>query len=74
MDEGRPGLAFLFSGNGFIRHQIRVMVATLLREATSDRPDDVMLRLLLSRERMETAEPAPPGGLILTKIGYDAQT
>lgn len=74
LEEDRSGLAFIFSGNGFIRHQIRVMVATLLREATSNRSDGVMLELLLARERMETAEPASPGGLILTKIGYDAET
>lgn len=74
LDGGGPGLAFLFSGNGFIRHQIRVMVATLLREARLDRDDEIMLRLLSQRERMETAEPAPPDGLILTKIGYDAES
>lgn len=73
LEDGRPGLAFVFSGNGFIRHQIRVTVATLLREAVSSRPDDVLLQLLLAKDRAETAEPAPPEGLILTKIGYDAE-
>lgn len=69
----RSGLAFVFSGNGFIRHQIRVMVATLLREARAGASEDRMLELLVARDRARTAEPAPPEGLILTKIGYDAE-
>ena len=55
---------------GFLRKQMRVTVATVLRE--SDASDDVLalVRLANTADRQATAPPAPADGLYLAQIIY----
>lgn len=62
-------LRFQFSANGFLRRQVRVMVATVLCQARRGASSDALL--LLSRaERSATSSPADPDGLCLTRVDY----
>lgn len=68
--DDRPALRFELVGEGFLRRQVRVLVATALREARAEAPDDRLADLLREGHRRQTAPPAPPEGLYLTKIIY----
>jgi tRNA pseudouridine38-40 synthase len=71
LHDGRPHLRFDLIGRSFLRHQVRVMVATALREAAAPEPsDDALLRLAETHDRTATEPPAPPGHLHLVKIVY----
>jgi tRNA pseudouridine38-40 synthase len=61
---------FDFIADGFLRKQVRVIVATALRSALADEPADALLRIAASGDRNLTALPAAPGGLYLSFIGY----
>jgi tRNA pseudouridine(38-40) synthase len=69
--DGRSMLRFDFAATGFLRRQIRVMVATAVREAEAAAPDDALLRMCDAGDRRATAWPAPPEGLTLTRIAYE---
>lgn len=66
--DGRDFVRFDFSGESFLRHQVRVMVATALHEA--DAGPTRLLELLRSKDRTTTARPADPQHLYLSKIVY----
>lgn len=67
--EGRA-IRFDFTASGFLRRQVRVLVASALREAAAESPTDALLRLALARARAETAAPAEPGHLCLSRVHY----
>ncbi|MEM9694066.1 MAG: hypothetical protein AAGA56_16075 [Myxococcota bacterium] len=60
--------------SGFLRRQVRVLVATLLREADAGAAHDTLLRLAESGDPRRTAPPAPPGGLVLWQVNYPSLT
>lgn len=66
----RPSLRFDLVAEGFLRRQVRILVATALREARAGAPADRLLELARAGDRRKTAAPAPPDGLYLTKIVY----
>jgi len=66
----QPALRFDLAAEGFLRRQVRVLVATALREARANAPEARLFELLRARERIDTAKPAPPEGLFLVKIVY----
>jgi tRNA pseudouridine38-40 synthase len=68
--EGPDRLRFDFEASGFLRRQVRVMVATALCEAASRAPPDALLRLAERGDRRATAAPAEPGGLYLAAVVY----
>lgn len=68
-EEG-PLLRFDFEADGFLRRQIRVLVATALRESEARAPDDALLELAEGEDRRRTANPIDPGGLYLVKVRY----
>lgn len=69
--DGVPHVRFDFGGQSFLRHQVRIMVATVLREAAEQDPRPEALKALLElRDRTQTEPPAPPGRLYLAKIVY----
>lgn len=70
-DGERNYLRFDFAGDAFLRRQVRVMVATAVREARDNRGDNILLELAETNDRRETALPAPGDGLYLVKVGYD---
>jgi tRNA pseudouridine38-40 synthase len=61
---------FEFVANGFLRRQVRVMVATALREASQDAPNDSLVQLAAQGDRRGTERPAAPGALYLAGIDY----
>jgi tRNA pseudouridine38-40 synthase len=71
--ECAEGVRFDFHADGFVRHQIRILVATAIREASLDRDDDALVRLAVIEDRRGTEPAAPAAGLYLTRIGYDAR-
>jgi tRNA pseudouridine38-40 synthase len=71
-DGEKSYVRFDFAGDAFLRRQVRVMVATALREAEGSRGDNILLELAENLDRRETALPAPGAGLYLVKVGYDA--
>jgi tRNA pseudouridine38-40 synthase len=65
------GIRFDFTGSGFLRRMVRVLVATAIREGERGAPSSSLLEICESRDRRRTAMPADPGGLTLSKISYD---
>jgi tRNA U38,U39,U40 pseudouridine synthase TruA len=65
---GAQRIRFDFRANGFLRRQVRVMVATALREAAA--PIDTLLRLAETGDRRSTAPAAEAGGLFLVGVEY----
>lgn len=49
---------------------VRVLVATLVREAAAGADEDALLKLMDATCRRATAPPAPPEGLCLVDVGY----
>lgn len=63
-------LAIEFTGEGFLRYQIRTMVSALV-EGTRGRLGDVSMRELIERrDRSLAGRMAPAKGLTLMKVGY----
>ncbi|KAL2897907.1 tRNA pseudouridine synthase A [Bienertia sinuspersici] len=56
--------------NRFLRRMVRVLVATVVREAAAGSEEDVLLKLMEATCRRATAPPAPPDGLCLVDVGY----
>ncbi len=62
---------FDFAARSFLRKQVRVMVATALREALLGADDDALVQLAANGERGATPLPADPGGLYLRRVEYE---
>ena len=59
-----------FTGNGFLRYQVRRMVGTLLEVAKGQRPASDVAEVLASGDRGRAGKTAPPGGLYLVGVRY----
>ena len=70
MFQGQPTIRIDFGGDGFLRKQVRVMVATAIREAQAKSPTNCLVKMSATRNRRETAQPAAAEHLYLTKIIY----
>jgi len=72
-----PHLWFDVTASGFLRRQMRVLVATALREAQAGRGPTRLVDLCATGDPRQTAPPAAPGGLCLWEVDYvdeDLQT
>ena len=65
-----PVLVVELVADRFLRKLVRVLVATAVREAAAGAAPDVLLALSAAQERISTATPAPPQGLMLAGVGY----
>ncbi|KAL9445167.1 hypothetical protein AB3S75_018206 [Citrus x aurantiifolia] len=68
--EGRKVMCVELVANRFLRKMVRVLVATLVREAAAGADEDALLKLMDATCRRATAPPAPPEGLCLVDVGY----
>lgn len=60
-----------FRANGFLRAQVRLMVANAIKAATSDEKLDEFIELYKTQKPL-TKMPAPPNGLYLKKVFFKA--
>jgi tRNA pseudouridine38-40 synthase len=63
-------LSFRFSGDGFLRYQVRTMVAALVESARDRLRAGSVAALIASRDRRLVGAPAPARGLTLMKVEY----
>ncbi|MCB9653871.1 MAG: tRNA pseudouridine(38-40) synthase TruA [Deltaproteobacteria bacterium] len=72
LTEGTPVIRFDFEANSFLRSQVRVMVATAVREASAGASPTRLRELTELADRRLTAHPAPAEGLHLVHVRYAA--
>jgi tRNA pseudouridine38-40 synthase len=58
------------TGDGFLRHMVRIIVGTLVEIGRGRQPVDWIGRLLASRDRTTAGPTAPPEGLFLVTVEY----
>jgi tRNA pseudouridine38-40 synthase len=63
-------LTLFFTGDGFLRYQVRTMVAALLDSNRGRLKAGTISRLIESKDRALAGAPAPARGLTLMKVGY----
>jgi tRNA pseudouridine38-40 synthase len=67
----KNGLVLLeFEGDGFLRHQVRIMAGTLVQGALDGRPPEHIEQVLTARNRTAAGRTAPPQGLFLVEVFY----
>lgn len=64
------GIEFQVSANRFLHHMVRYLVGTMVEIGVGRRPADDVARLLAGDAGLETSPPAPPQGLVLTRVEY----
>jgi tRNA pseudouridine38-40 synthase len=67
------GAELVFEGSSFLMHQVRIMAGTLVEVGRGRRTAGSMLDLLESRDRRRAGLTAPPEGLCLEKVWYEAR-
>ncbi len=68
--DGRGGVRFELVADRFLRRQIRVIVATAIREMNDGASCSALLELSERGDRTATAPPADPDGLYLVSVSY----
>jgi tRNA pseudouridine38-40 synthase len=64
---------FEFAAQSFLYHMVRNLVGSLVRVGTEQQPISWLKKVLESRDRKLAAPTAPPDGLYLADITYDAK-
>jgi tRNA pseudouridine38-40 synthase len=72
--EGDEGiLDLIFEGDRFLMHQVRIMSGTLVEVGKGKRAPEDVPRVLLSLDRTQAGATAPPQGLCMEKVWYQAK-
>ncbi len=75
-DEPLPGggrlLTYEIAGTGFLKYMVRNIVGTLVEVSDGRRTAGSICDLLVSRNRAAAGPTAPPSGLYLVRVDYDA--
>lgn len=64
-------LIITFTGDGFLRYQVRNMVGILIQVGENKISTEDVEKILESKDRTTTGKTAPPEGLYLTKVSYE---
>jgi tRNA pseudouridine38-40 synthase len=72
-DDAHPVIAYEIRGDGFLRHMVRNIVGTLVEIGRGRRPIAWLDDVLASADRTQAGPTAPPDGLFLVRVEYDAQ-
>ncbi|MBF0139023.1 MAG: tRNA pseudouridine(38-40) synthase TruA [Magnetococcales bacterium] len=67
-------LTMIFGANGFLHHQVRNMVGSLLQTGTGRWSAQQFHQVFASRNRNLAAATAPPWGLYLTRVAYEGDS
>lgn len=67
------GADLVFEGSSFLMHQVRIMTGTLVEVGRGRRDAASMALILSSRNRAQAGMTAPPWGLCLEKVWYEAK-
>ena len=59
-----------FTGNGFMKYQVRNMVGLLIRVGENKISPETVEKILVSKDRTKSGKTAPPEGLYLTNVEY----
>lgn len=70
IEQVQDKLIITFTGNGFLRYQVRNMVGILLRVGENKSSPKDVDKILQSKDRTKSGKTAPPEGLYLTNILY----
>jgi tRNA pseudouridine38-40 synthase len=65
-------LAFEIEANAFCHQMVRSLVGTLVDVGRGRKRPSDMLWILRAADRQQASQPAPPGGLTLMEVRYDA--
>jgi tRNA pseudouridine38-40 synthase len=72
--EGRgPALDLAYEGNRFLMHMVRILTGTLVEVGRGRRDPGSIPAILEARDRRRAGITAPPGGLYLDKVWYEAR-
>ena len=67
------GADLIFEGSSFLMHQVRIMAGTLVEVGRGRRPADSLPEVLRAKDRRCAGQTAPPEGLCLENIWYEAR-
>jgi tRNA pseudouridine38-40 synthase len=63
-------LTLTLTGDGFLRHMVRILTGTLLEIGRARWPPTEISRLLTTQDRTQAGPTAPPQGLFLVEVAY----
>jgi tRNA pseudouridine38-40 synthase len=72
LPDGGRLLIYEIAGTGFLKYMVRAIVGTFVDIGSGRRPVNSMERLLESGNRADAGPTAPPHGLYLVRVDYDA--
>lgn len=69
--ESNGRIEFVYRGDGFMQHMVRILTGTLLEVGTGRRRPEEMLWILEEKERAKAGFMVPAKGLFLENVDYD---
>ena len=63
-------IVFLYRGNGFLYHMVRILTGTLLEVGLGERDPQDMEAILAAKDRSAAGTTVPPEGLFLVGVDY----